>query len=616
MSQVKAVGTSIAILLGGTCIAGSVGAAYFLWREGLADKVSSGIRIAGGISIPVPWELWRWIELGAYRDGLSASINVTLACFLLFFILALVARRSDRRRGQHETTHGSAQWGKEVELERGQFLSKEGVVLARTQHGRLICDNSDHHAIVCAPTRAGKGVGIVIPTLYKWRDSVMVYDLKGENWERTSKWRAEFSHTLCFNPRDTRSVRFNPLNEVRKGLHELQDVRTIVEILTDPTGSEKKDHWLRSARSFLEGAILHVLYAEDDKSLGGVAQFLLEPGRSAEDTLYHMLSTPHLSSGKGHPVVTSVARSMLDKSDNERSGVVSTAREYISLYRDPLLHSVLGESDFRLQQFVDGDYPISLYFVVNPADVGVLGPLIRLFLSQFVARLTSSLTPRKHRVLMLLDEFAALGKLHFIESQLAYVAGYGLKVLAIVQSLTQLKQLYGSDHSILDNMNTRLFYAPNTFETAELLSKSLGPQTHVHMSHSNSGKKGAFFLDGLSVSEQRISRALLDPNEIMTLGEDVGLLLIGNRNPQKVRKVRYYLDREFQCFPEAEALLSEERPYPYRPKKLESDWERLAPIYFSNEKELSSRPGVGGETVGPKRKGFTALPLFEDGEIF
>ena len=196
------------------------------------------------------------------------------------------------------TAHGSARWADTSELARSGLLDSAGVVLCQTSDaryiassgpkgqswrltrpGRLITHNGPEHVIVFAPTRSGKGIGTVVPTLLNWKASVLVYDIKKELWTLTAGWRRQFSRCWRFEPTARDSVRFNPLLEVRRGDGEVRDVQNIADILVDPEGkSEKRDHWKTSACTLLVGAILHVLYAEKDKSLAGVARVPLQSG--------------------------------------------------------------------------------------------------------------------------------------------------------------------------------------------------------------------------------------------------------------------------------------------------------------------------------------------------
>ena len=415
--------------------------------------------------------------------------------------------------------------------------------------GALVRHDGPEHVFCFAPTRSGKGVGLVIPTLLSWPHSVLVYDIKKENWALTAGWRRQFSRTWRFEPTATDSVRFNPLCEIRKGLSEVKDTQNVADILVDPTGErETKDHWQTNAHSLLTGAILHVLYAEAEKTLAGVAAFLSDPARDPVQALGRMLQTRHLPSGP-HPVVAQAAREMLNKSDNELSGVFSTAMSCLGLYRDPVVARNTAESDFRIADLMNGDAPASLYLVVPPSDLARTRPIIRLMLNQIGRRLTESMefggkTAYQHRLLLLLDEFPSLGKLDFFETALAFIAGYGLKAFLIAQSLNQLEKAYGPHNAILDNCHIRLTYAANDDKTAKRISDLLGQATERRLQRSYSGS--GLFLTHRSESVHEYGRPLLTPAEVNQLPQDEGLLLVGGLLPYRARKVRYFLDPRFR----------------------------------------------------------------------
>jgi type IV secretion system protein VirD4 len=232
-----------------------------------------------------------------------------------------------------------------------------------------------------------------------------------------------------FDPTNAQSAAYNPLLEVRRGEWEVRDVQNIADVLVDPEGSlERRNHWEKTSHALLVGAILHVLYAEPDKTLAGVAIFLSDPARPIEVTLRAMMTTPHIKDAGPHPVIASAARELLNKSENERSGVLSTAMSYLGLYRDPVVAKVTHHCDWRIRDLVEGDCPATLYLVVPPSDISRTKPLVRLILNQIGRRLTEDLQAkgRRHRLLLMLDEFPALGHLDFFESALAFMAGYGL----------------------------------------------------------------------------------------------------------------------------------------------------------------------------------------------
>ena len=399
-----------------------------------------------GAPVYYPWRLFQWWYFyNAYAPDIFLRGGAIAACSGIASAGAAIAASVWRsRQSKLVTTYGSARWASKDEIADAGLLKPAGVFLGR--HGAdYLRHDGPEHVMAFAPTRSGKGVGLVVPTLLTWPGSAVIHDIKGENWQLTAGWRARFSHCLLFNPTDTRSAAYNPLLEVRRGQHEVRDVQNIADILVDPEGAlERRNHWEKTSHALLVGAILHVLYAEADKTLRGVANFLSDPARAFETTLHAMMTTPHLGDGP-HPVVASAAREVLNKSENERSGVLSTAMSFLGLYRDPTVAAVTSRCDWRIADLIDGEHPVSLYLVVPPSDISRTKPLIRLLLNQIGRRLTESLDgsdgiARRHRLLLMLDEFPALGRLDFFESALAFMAGYGLRAFLIAQSLEPDRQ--------------------------------------------------------------------------------------------------------------------------------------------------------------------------------
>ncbi len=385
------------------------------------------------------------------------------------------------RERQRAETYGSARWAEAGDIRRAGMLDEAGVILGRFGRSYLRHDGAEH--ILCfAPTRSGKGVGLVVPTLLTWPGSCIVHDIKGENWQLTSGFRAQHGRVLLFDPTNIASAAYNPLLEVRRGAWEVRDVQNVADVLVDPEGSlEKRNHWEKTSHSLLVGAILHVLYAEEDKSLAGVAAFLSDPRRGIASTLRIMQSTAHLGEKGIHPVVAAAAQDLLNKSANERSGVLSTAMSFLGLYRDPVIAAVTRRSDWRIADLVAGETATSLYLVVPPGDISRTKPLIRLILNQIGRRLTEELNPRarSQRLLLMLDEFPALGRLDFFESALAFMAGYGIKAFLIAQSLNQIEKAYGQNNAILDNCHVRVSFATNDERTAKRISDALGTATEM-----------------------------------------------------------------------------------------------------------------------------------------
>jgi type IV secretion system protein VirD4 len=572
-------------LVGGLATATQRVAAAYEYHRGLGAPV---FRL-GETPVYAPWRFLVW----RFRFGHQApdvfenaqTLGFGVFAAVAAVIVLLVIKRANQKKPS--ATHGTARWATAAELKKANLLNGAGVVLCQThdarfdsvrrngstqltirRFGELIRHDGPEHVMCFAPTRSGKGVGLVVPTLLTWPASVIAWDVKRELWHLTAGFRHGFSYCWRFEPTDMESTRYNPLLEIRRGQNEVRDTQAVADMLVDPDGTKEKDHWALTAHSLLVGAILHVLYVEEDKSLAGVARFLSDPQRSQYDTLERMLSTKHLGH-EAHPVVAGAAREMMNKADNELSGVFSTAMSTLGLYRDPVVARATSASDFRIADLMRADKPASLYLVVAPSDLDRLRPLMRLVINQIGRRLSESNTSGggeayKHRLLWMLDEFPTLGKMAFFESALAYFAGYGMKAFLISQDLNQLDARYGDKNSILANCHVRIAYGANDDATAERISKLLGQATHQSEQVSHSGDRFGLLLKQASKSTQETARPLLTPGEILQLPPQDALLFVGGIYPYRAKKVLYYEDPKFK---ERAAI----RP----PTAKELQWERI-----------------------------------------
>jgi type IV secretion system protein VirD4 len=496
-----------------------------------------------------PAFFWWWFAFDAYaHDVFVTGGTIAASGGVAAFAVAVAMSVWRAREATHTITYGSARWATPHEIRKADLLHLDGVVLGRWCNDYLR-HNGPEHVLCFAPTRSGKGVGLVVPTLLTWPGSVIVHDIKGENWTLTAGWRARFGRILLFDPTNAASAAYNPLMEVRRGEREVRDVQNIADVLVDPEGAlERRNHWEKTSHSLLVGTILHVLYAEPDKTLAGVANFLSDPRRPIEKTLWAMMTTPHLGERGVHPVVASAARELLNKSENERSGVLSTAMSFLGLYRDPVVARVTRRCDWRIADLVEDRRPATLYLVVPPSDISRTKPLIRLILNQIGRRLTEELNCecRRHRLLLMLDEFPALGRLDFFESALAFMAGYGLKAFLIAQSLNQIEKAYGQNNSILDNCHVRVSFATNDERTAKRVSDALGIATELRAMKNYAGHRLSPWLGHLMVSRQETARPLLTAGEIMQLPTSDELVLVSGCPPIRAKKVRYYQDRRLK----------------------------------------------------------------------
>jgi type IV secretion system protein VirD4 len=523
---------------------------WVAWRLAFQPELGAPwFRLLGFPFYPPPSFFWWWYGFDAYAPAIFVEGAYIAASGGLISVAVAIGMSVWRaREAKKVETYGSARWAEPAEVRSAGLLGPDGVVLGRYHHEYLRHDGPEH--VLCfAPTRSGKGVGLVVPSLLAWPGSAIVHDIKGENWELTAGFRARHGRVLLFDPTNAKSAAYNPLLEVRRGEWEVRDVQNIADILVDPEGSlEKRNHWEKTSHALLVGAILHVLYAEADKTLAGVAAFLSDPRRPIETTLAAMMTTPHLGCQGPHPVIASAARELLNKSDNERSGVLSTAMSFLGLYRDPVVAAVTCRCDWRIADLVAGPHPTTLYLVIPPSDINRTKPLIRLLLNQIGRRLTEDLQAKRdrHRLLLMLDEFPALGRLDFFESALAFMAGYGLKSFLIAQSLNQIEKAYGPNNSILDNCHVRVSFATNDERTAKRVSDALGTATEMKAMRNYAGHRLSPWLGHLMVSRSETPRPLLTPGEIMQLPPLDEIVMVAGIPPIRAKKARYFEDARFR----------------------------------------------------------------------
>lgn len=511
-----------------------------------------------GLKVCPPWLWAKWFYLyGArFSNTFQNSLWPIYASILVGIAIAWLSRLVTAGQ-KPSTVHGSSRWAQQKEIKELGLLQDHGVVLGQSQKSHAIMrHNGPEHVLVIAPTRGGKGVGLVIPTLLDWQESAVIFDPKGENWQITSGYRSTLGAVFCFDPTSKNTARFNPLMEIRKGELEVKDAQNIADIIIDPDGRlESRNHWQNAAHSLLVGTILHVLYDYERKSLAGIIEFLTKPNSSFEKALEEMVKSKN-------PVVNSVAQEMLNKHVEERSGVLSTALSLISIFRDPMVAHATDEHDFCIESLKKSQKPVSLYLVLPPSDISRLRVLLRLMLNQMGRVLTEKQETSKQRVLFLLDEFPALGRLEFFESALAYIAGYGLKALLICQSLNQLQKAYGERNAILDNCHVRVAFANNDDQTARRLSSLLGEQTLTKEQTSVSGGRFDMLKRNSSVSNIEFARPLMLPSEINRLPQSQEIILVNGMYPILADKVRYYNDKRYKAKVLAPVMLETRAPHP------------------------------------------------------
>jgi type IV secretion system protein VirD4 len=301
-----------------------------------------------------------------------------------------------------------------------------------------------------------KPIALILPTLLSWKHSAFVTDLKGELYELTAGWRQKHARNkvLRFEPAaGTGSCCFNPMDELRLGTeHEVGDVQNLALLLVDPNcrGVERGDHWRKTAYSLLVGCILHLCYKSKlertPATFAALDAMLADSSRPIDALWDEMLSYVHVN-GRNHPVVSASARDMKDRPASEAGSVLSTAKTFLDLNRDPTVAKNTSRSDFKIRDLMHHSDPVSLYIVTQPNDKERLRPLVRIVVNMAVRLLADKMEFRKgrpqaaykHKLLAMIDEFPALGKLEILQQSLAFVAGYAIKCYLIAQDINQLK---------------------------------------------------------------------------------------------------------------------------------------------------------------------------------
>lgn len=525
-----------------------------------------------------PWGIVLWAAqwYGQYPGVFlrAGSVGTTLAASAL---LALVVARMLQAHSSRPNAylHGSARWADARDIRRAGLLPRarrwserlrglpgergQGVYVGAWADAQgaihYLRHNGPEHVLTYAPTRSGKGVGLVVPTLLSWPHSCVVTDLKGELWAMTAGWRQRHAHNqvLRFEPASPGGgLCWNPLDEIRiASEYEVGDVQNLATLIVDPDGKGLENHWQKTSQALLVGVILHLLYRARAQgaaaSLPAVDAMLADPTRDTRTLWQEMGNYPHCG-GQPHPVVASAARDMLDRPDEEAGSVLSTAKSYLALYRDPVVARNVSQSQFRIQDLMHHRSPVSLYIVTQPNDKARLRPLVRIMVNMIVrlladkmefervrvqgatrgwrlGRAPATLVVRarpvyRHRLLGLLDEFPSLGRLEILQESLAFVASYGIKFYLICQDVNQLKSReagYGPDETITSNCHIQNAYPPNRIETAEHLSKLTGQTTVAKEQITTSGRRTSAILGQVSRTTQETQRPLLTPDECLRM---------------------------------------------------------------------------------------------------
>lgn len=527
-----------------------------LWSMLASAVFLLGTHLLTGNTLPL-WEFWRYLAhygLDHPRVGLWLKIAAGVAtAFLLLLFIGRVARKGWPGTAT-PSLHGQTRWAHRAELLKGGLYEKfQGLYVGQDPAGRYLRFGGPEHVACYAPTRSGKGVGLVIPNCLLYESTLVCLDVKKENWAATAGIRAAAGQKVfLFDPLapDACTARYNPFSYVRRGtIDAFEDIQRIAQMVF-PHASGDQQFWTDSARSAFTGAAGFLAETPElPLTFGEVLRLL-----SSSDGASAMLQRIEARRQQRQPYTEATVKALEDYlkgSDDLVNSIRKTITARLSLWFNPRIDAATSESDFDLRELRSSLHAI--YIGVTPDNIARLRPLLALFFQQLVDLTIRTLPqhdPRaRHQVLMLLDEFPLLGPMPVLADAFAYVAGYGIRLMLIMQSKAQLRDrdLYGPDKAaaILDNCGLEVVFGTKDNDLATELSKRLGYDTVEARSRSGPTFWRIFRRDRLSVTESDRERALLLPQEIVRMHPLQAILIRPGMLPIRCLRIRHYRDRTF-----------------------------------------------------------------------
>ena len=495
----------------------------------------------------------------------TAAAAAEAAALLVAALAAAFALQASASRGASPAArlaHGSARFASRRDLAAADLLSGEGMVLGsiRTRTREIpLTDRSSDHALVLMTTGGGKTSGPLATTLLNTDDPALVVDPKGELWALSAGYRHSCGHTVVrFSPFDGEpTCRWNPLDEIVRGPGEVTTLGVLAgNLITYPAESHGETHWTASARSLLRCLALHVLYAEGaEASLAGVRELLNSRTELLGRLFKALASTEHDPSGeqawttldgaktRTHPEVRRLASAFASTPARELGSIVSTLNRFLDLWGDPRVAAATKCSDWSLDLLAQRR-SVTVYVTAPTTHLALLGPLLRILVSLLAFRLSDDggeyrdeAIAAQRRLLLVLDEFAALGRVPILEDLLAFTRGYGVRAIIAVQDLAQLVRLYGPHHTFAATCRLHVAAATADVSTRNEISRRLGESTYTYRKRSRSG---SLLAARTTVSQAEVRRPLLTEGEIGELGDDRLLVVKAGHPPILAGKLPYW----------------------------------------------------------------------------
>ena len=519
------------------------------WASGVTFLHVNGAdpALAGPFSIIEYWKLYAHSSEKFVRVSVQLCAIGPWALLAGFIGWAVIAK-------QNRPLHGAARFANTAEIRKAGLLDPKGgldkTILVGKKNGRYLTYGGYQFVILAAPTRSGKGVGIVVPNCLNYSDSLVVLDIKGENFDITSGFRAKHGQKVyLFAPFDEAGVthRYNPLEYISDDpAQRLGDIDAIGTALYSG-GNQNDKFWSENAKDLFRGLCLFVLERKDlPKTFGEILRQASGKGKPLKEYIFEELKK---AQDTGHPFSNACIdclNRVLSNSENTLAGIVATFGTPLLIFQNPRVDLATSANDFDLREV--RRERMSIYFKMPPNKLKEGSVLVNLFFDQLLNLNTRVLPSQdktlKQQCLVLLDEMTSIGKVAMIAQAVSYMAGYNMRLLTIIQNKSQLEDVYGKAGALtlLSNHALMVMYAPSpTVQSdAQEYSEMLGYETVKSRSRTSSMQSSS-----TSTSDQR--RALMLPQEIRELGQTREIVSLENCKPILCDKIRYYEDPDFTC---------------------------------------------------------------------